>query len=36
VLSDKEAIKADDVLFSAAFSAVAELIPLGKFKLADL
>jgi hypothetical protein len=36
VLTDKEAVKADDILFSSAFNAVAELIPLGKFKLADL
>lgn len=36
VLSDKEAVKADDVLFAAAFSAAVELIPVGKFTLADL
>jgi hypothetical protein len=35
-LTSKEAIKADDVLFSAAYSATIELIPVGKFKLADL
>jgi hypothetical protein len=36
LLLDKEAVKADDVLFSAAFSAAVELIPMGKFTLADL
>ncbi|MDR0829645.1 MAG: hypothetical protein LBN95_06000 [Prevotellaceae bacterium] len=36
VLTNKEAIKAEDILFSAAYNALIELIPVGKFKLADL
>ncbi len=36
VLSPKEPIYADDMMFSAAFNAIVELIPMGKFKLADL
>jgi len=36
LLTDKEAVKADDVLFSAAFSASVELMPMGKYVLEDL
>lgn len=36
LLTGKEAITADDVLFSAAFSAAVDLMPVGKHVLADL